>query len=488
MIGRVVASGSQLASVETLNRHSLTLLSWSSVTRVWTRHILIMSHKSVPSLAPLVVHTTKVLPVDIAKIGQFVFRTIDSSFLDDWELKLAPGSTDAANLYQAAQKLQSSDIPVAFPTETVYGLGADATRSAAVQGIYKAKQRPSDNPLIVHVSSLTQLRHLLDSSRSSQDPIPSIYHPLIQKFWPGPLTILLPLPTPSPFAPEVSTALPTFGVRMPSSLLALALIYLADRPLAAPSANASSKPSATTAAHVLHDLSGRIEMVLDGGPCDIGVESTIVDGLSSPPLILRPGAVSMETIRGCEGWQNVRSGYADGPEPSIPRAPGMKYKHYSPRARVILVHGPLDFGVLGEFLSSEQSLGILQTRRWANDPVSVNAECEKESKHSSSNREGTGVDGKGVAAGSASTAGAQFSQLNLGQDFANDYITVKVWTIDMGKDTATIARMLFSAMRELDLKGVDVILVEAIDDREGDFAAAIMNRLRKAAEREIDTV
>lgn len=433
-----------------------------------------------------VVHKTIVLPVDVSKIGQFVFRSPEQSFLGEWELQLASGSTDAENIYEAAQQLRNSNIPVAFPTETVYGLGADATRSAAVHGIYKAKQRPSDNPLIVHVSCLRQLHNLLDCSKTGQDPIPTIYRSLIQKFWPGPLTILLPLPTPSPFAREVTNGLPTVCVRMPSSLLALALIHLAERPLAAPSANASSKPSPTTAAHVLHDLSGRIETVLDGGPCDVGVESTIVDGLSSPPLVLRPGAISLEMLRGCEGWQDVKPGYADGAESSAPRAPGMKYKHYSPTARVILVHGPLRMTTLRQFVGSEQSLGILRTVNWAPNFISVEAEDIEQSEYSNDAREKAEVDAESMATGYASTGGARLSHLELAQDPAYDHKTTRVWTVDLGRDSIATARLLFSAMRELDLKGVDVIFVEAIDDRQGDLAAAIMNRLRKAAEREIE--
>ncbi|KAK0655688.1 telomere recombination-domain-containing protein [Cercophora newfieldiana] len=245
-------------------------------------------------------------------------------------------------LRTAATHLRTTSTPVAFPTETVYGLGADATRSSTVRGIYAAKGRPSDNPLIVHISDLSMLRRLLPSSPSSPnsntDPIPAIYHPLIARFWPGPLTILLPLPDPSPLAPEVTASLPTFGVRMPASALARTLISLTGAPLAAPSANASTRPSPTTASHVYDDLSGRIELVIDGGSCAVGVESTVVDGLCSPPAVLRPGGVSIEEIRGCEGWEGVERGYVDAAQEGreAPRAPGMKYKHYSPRARVVL--------------------------------------------------------------------------------------------------------------------------------------------------------
>ena len=439
-------------------------------------------------------HKTEILRADASNIGQFVFKGPKQSFLEDWKLELAPQSPGAANLNRAALQLKRSDIPVAFPTETVYGLGADATRSAAVRGIYKAKQRPSDNPLIVHVSSLRQLRQLLASPNDSQtlsgwsqDPIPSIYLPLISRFWPGPLTILIPLPVPSPFAPEVTSDLPTVGVRMPSSLLALALIHVAGIPLAAPSANTSSKPSPTTAAHVLHDLSGRIDTILDGGPCNVGVESTVVDGVANPPLILRPGAVSLEMLRECEGWEDVRVGYADGKETSTPRAPGMKYKHYSPKARVVLVRGQLDVPTVQQFLTSRQSFGVLRTKVWAENLLPLRSKPLKPPNHNGADIEA--AEAKDMASfthdgedsGIVSIPGSQLFQIQLGDapDLTN------VWTTALGTHTTTIARTLFSALRELDLKGVDVIFVEAIDDGEGDSAAAVMNRLRKAAEAEI---
>lgn len=434
---------------------------------------------------PLTAYQTRALPVDVARIGRFIFHNPEQSFLGDWELELASRSTDAANISQAAQQVRNGDIPVAFPTETVYGLGADATRSTAVQGIYKAKQRPADNPLIVHISSLKQLRGLFRRSNTAQDSIPQIYLPLIQKFWPGPLTILMPLTTASPFAPEVTAGLPTVGVRMPSSLLALALIHLADRPLAAPSANASSKPSPTTAAHVLHDLSGRIQTVVDGGTCNVGVESTIVDGTSMPPLILRPGAISEAMLRSCEGWQDVRSGYADGTGSSPPRAPGMKYKHYSPQAKVILVHGPLTTAILQQFGSNEQKIGILQSRNWVYISSPGELEYSEGSKHTNGADGSAGLEKEDFSAGSASIDGIRLLQVDVSLDPARGH-TVSAWTVGLGRDLETMARLLFSAMRELDLKGVDVIFVEAIKDGPGGLAAAIMNRLRKAAEREIE--
>ena len=451
-------------------------------------------------------HATRILPIDVSKIGRIQFSGSSKSFLEDWTIELSPTSPDAAYLREAASRLQSSETPVAFPTETVYGLGADATRSAAVRGIYAAKQRPSDNPLIVHIHSLKQLRRLLlppdhephGAADVLHDPIPSIYHPLISRFWPGPLTILLPLPTPSPFAPEVTASLTTVAVRMPSSLLALALIRQADLPLAAPSANASSRPSPTSAAHVLHDLSGRIDLILDGGPCDIGVESTVVDGLSDPPLILRPGGVSIDMLRQCQGWEGITVGYMDAAEERMPRAPGMKYKHYSPKAKVVLVEGGLDVRLIQQCGGSGR-VGVLTTKEWQMchfqeenlsrgqmEPISVNGIA-----HVPGGRETEVLD--------ASKQPSTISEMALEPPLSSPnakLVQVKdgcipheghlnVWTVALGSDARTIAKGLFSALRELDQHEVEVILVEGIKGNEGDAAAAVMNRLRKAAEIQI---
>ncbi|EME81120.1 uncharacterized protein MYCFIDRAFT_118555, partial [Pseudocercospora fijiensis CIRAD86] len=372
-------------------------------------------------------------------------------------------------LESAAEKLRTSDIPVAFPTETVYGLGADATRSAAVQGIYKAKQRPSDNPLIVHFSSLSQLRSLLHGKQSSptngtrqhghlEDPIPVIYRPLIERFWPGPMTIILPNPENSPLAPEVTAGLHTFGARIPRHLLASALISIAGVPVAAPSANASTKPSPTAAEHVAHDLDGRIETIIDGGPCDVGVESTVVDGLSDPPLVLRPGGLSLEQIRTCPGWENTQIGYKNVSEKgSQPRAPGMKYRHYSPKATVILFEvgkPPPTLVDLQRHAGAEAKLGIIRTRTW-----NVNTEDAEKSLKASN------------------WAKKEYRK----HDIPSQGASLSIVEVKLGPDTADIARGIFSALRDLDRQNVDAIFVEGIDDTEGDTAAAIMNRLRKAA-------
>lgn len=450
--------------------------------------------------------STRVLKVDASKIGHFVFDDPQKNFLGDWKIQLSDDSPEAANMLEAASQLRDSDIPVAFPTETVYGLGADATRSSAVCGIYNAKQRPFDNPLIVHVSSLSQLRNLLicrDPTASSpntfQDPLPQIYRSLIARFWPGPLTILLPLPRPSPLASEVTTSLPTVAVRMPSSPLALALIQLAGVPLAAPSANASSKPSPTTAAHVLHDLSGRIDLILDGGPCAVGVESTVVDGLTVPPVILRPGGVSLDMLRCCPGWENVRVAYKDGAESGVPRAPGMKYKHYSPNAKVFLFHGQLDAALAKDYLRG-RNIGILRTKTWktglswtslessidirkteTHDPRHVLHGDGHQTRESLEAR--TEIENLRQQNTLSSTSSTRHFQGYLGGE--SEQTLTDIWTIGLGPSTADIARGMFSALRELDQQGVDIICVEGIDDADGDAAAAVMNRIRKAAESEI---
>ena len=446
---------------------------------------------------------TRVLKVEASKIGHFVFDDPQLSFLGNWKFQLSGDSPDAANMAEAVSQLRDSDLPVAFPTETVYGLGADATRSSAVRGIYKAKQRPSDNPLIIHVSSLSQLRNLLmpstpnaSSPDSPQDPVPQIYHSLISRFWPGPLTILLPLPTPSPLASEVTTSLSTVAVRMPSSLLALALIQLAGVPLAAPSANASSKPSPTTAAHVLHDLSGRIDLILDGGPCTVGVESTVVDGLTIPPVILRPGGVSVDMLRDCPGWEDVKIAYKDAAETDVPRAPGMKYKHYSPNAKVLLFYGRLDAALMKVHLNGG-SIGVLRTNTWKAELLRTDFHPSKDNGITKTNghpylsygncyQTGESMDARTEIEAIrqqdvlSSILPVQHFQVHL--DDGPEQIMTDLWTIGLGPDMADIARDLFSALRQFDQIGVDIICVEAINDNDGDAAAAVMNRLRKAAE------
>lgn len=435
---------------------------------------------------------TQILPIDPTKLGHFSDRSTESGMpLEDWDLTLDGTTQDGKDLQLAASNLKHSDIPVAFPTETVYGLGADATRSAAVKGIYRAKQRPSDNPLIVHIASLRQLRRLISVSNSSSDidPIPQIYHPLIRRFWPGPITIILPVPEESKLAPEVTAGLRTFGARMPRDLLALALIKTADVPVAAPSANASTKPSPTAAEHVRYDLDGRIEWIVDGGPCDVGVESTVVDGLNSPPAVLRPGGIGIDLIRTVPGWEDTVVGYHDVSMKgdAAPRAPGMKYRHYSPKAPVMLVEATggkqPSSSDLARRLGSSGSVGLVRTKKWKRmGDGAAKGEVAGEVASLESTPKGAGT------SASPLEAMLQETSRHKKQLHAEEVIIghggkpFTVWDMCIGPDTASVARGLFSALRELDRKDVDAIIVEGIDDEEGDIAAAVMNRLRKAAE------
>jgi L-threonylcarbamoyladenylate synthase len=439
---------------------------------------------------------TSILSVDPQKLGSITFEESKKDLIGEWNIQYVEGQ-DYESLKRAAHELVNTDVPVAFPTETVYGLGADATRSSAVKAIFAAKGRPADNPLIVHIHSLPQLRTLLSGNREGYngelvedgDPIPAIYIPLIERFWPGPLTIILPAPVSSILAPEVTAGLPTFGARMPRSILALSLLRLCDRPLAAPSANASTRPSPTAAEHVFDDLEGRIHTIIDGGPCEVGVESTVVDGLSAIPAILRPGGITVEQLRQCLGWENVVVGYKDKQEGSSekPRAPGMKYRHYSPKAEVVLFEAVAGKPSLEE-MSSKKNIGIIRTRSW--EPA-LGLEVS-ESGVTTTDGHSSGTVHTEVTPSAPNGTTPRLSnllrsviqhQVPHAQRYTATSTDTEIWDINLGAETEGVARGLFSALRELDKKGVEVIYVEGIDDKvDDDIAAAVMNRLRKAAE------
>ncbi|CAD6504205.1 BgTH12-05939 [Blumeria graminis f. sp. triticale] len=462
---------------------------------------------------------TRICLVDTDGFGHFT----DDGFLEKWEMSIRE---NGGILQEAARQLQTFQSPVAFPTETVYGLGADATNSQAVKGIFRVKGRPSDNPLIVHVCDLVMLRDILIPGYAAKfdkglplpsDPIPDIYKPLIQRFWPGPLTILLKVPPESQLAPEVTAGLPTFGVRMPDSTLALSLISLVGKPLAAPSANASTKPSPTMAHHVLQDLDGKIDLILSEGACAIGVESTVVDGLCEPPAILRPGGVSLDEISECAGWNHVVKAYKDKSElgAKAPRAPGMKYKHYSPRAPVILFEsepshtilsdsdyqskGPVPEAVkevlnsyfhdldLSQMSSIIRKVGIISTKYWnfcgETDSITQSlplnylktSDIEASAKIPTNYSIQQGELRQFLDQAFNTTSPSKNSGNSIAPEKIADFSK-----ISLGSDSKFIARNLFAALRDLDQIGVDVILIEGIKDV-GDIAAAVMNRLRKAA-------
>lgn len=236
---------------------------------------------------------------------------------------------DPASISLAAQLLADGQL-VAFPTETVYGLGADALNAQAVLSIFAAKGRPADNPLIVHIDDRRQLESLCD--------VPPMAEKLMDAFWPGPLTLIMPR---KPAVPDAVTAgLDTVAVRMPSHPAAQALLRACQLPIAAPSANRSGKPSPTTAQHVLDDMDGRIPLILDDGSSDVGLESTVVDVCHGQPCILRPGGITKDMLESVLGPVDV-AGSVLRPlqEGETALSPGMRYKHYSPDGQVTLVTG-----------------------------------------------------------------------------------------------------------------------------------------------------
>ena len=239
---------------------------------------------------------------------------------------------DDASIRRAAALLRAGEL-VAFPTETVYGLGADALNGEAAARIFAAKGRPADNPLIAHIAGESGLAGLI-----ALEPC-ACARALMRAFWPGPMTLIFPK---SPRVPrEVTAGLDTVAVRMPSHPVARALISAAQTPIAAPSANRSGRPSPTTAAHVLEDMEGRIPLILDGGPCEVGLESTVVDVTGARPRILRPGGVTREMLEGVVGDVDVDEGVLHQLQAgSQARSPGMKYKHYAPKGEVTIVTGP----------------------------------------------------------------------------------------------------------------------------------------------------
>jgi L-threonylcarbamoyladenylate synthase len=270
---------------------------------------------------------------------------------------------------------------------------------------------------------------------------------------------------------------------MPSSTLALSLIKLAGVPLAAPSANASTKPSPTAAQHVMDDLNGKIELILDGGHCQVGVESTVVDGLCDPPVVLRPGGIGIDELRSCPGWENVSIAYQDKSEEgkAAPRAPGMKYKHYSPKATVVLYESSFGEGgngiasldlkaangtVNGHASNGERKgrvVGVIRTQRWKSG---AGLRC-------ASFQHLTDVQGP-----DEDDSPFQVYEGDLLDE--KEQPIGKILDIDLGRGTEGIARGLFAALREFDRRGADTIFVDGIEDR-SDIAAAVMNRLRKAA-------
>ncbi|MFD2655748.1 L-threonylcarbamoyladenylate synthase [Gracilibacillus thailandensis] len=254
------------------------------------------------------------------------------------------------SLIKAAQLLNEQEV-VAFPTETVYGLGADATSEVAVSKIFKAKGRPSDNPLIVHVHDPSQIQHYVTE-------ISTMAQQLIEHFMPGPFTIILP--SNGTVADTVTAGLDTVGIRIPDHPIGRALIQEANLPLAAPSANLSGKPSPTTAEHVYQDLYGRIAGIIDGGATGVGLESTVVDATGDIPVILRPGGVTKQQIEQVAGQVELTGSLKE----NQPKSPGMKYTHYEPDAPLVLIDGDQRFFQkhINKFQQEGKKVGIIASK------------------------------------------------------------------------------------------------------------------------------
>lgn len=260
-------------------------------------------------------------------------------------------------IVDAVSKLQNDEV-IAFPTETVYGLGANAFSDEAVLGIFKAKGRPSDNPLIVHIAKREQLNDVVEEITDDAKK-------LMEAFWPGPLTIILK--SKKQVSKYVTAGLSTVGVRMPNHPVALALIEACGLPLAAPSANTSGKPSPTTAEHVYEDLNGRIVGIIDGGATGVGVESTVIDCSLELPVILRPGSITPEMIK--KVITKVEIDPSTKSETEAPKSPGMKYKHYAPNAEMHLVQGSIEFinRLTKEKQQQGKNVGVLTTEENVNN-------------------------------------------------------------------------------------------------------------------------
>ena len=255
------------------------------------------------------------------------------------------------NIKEAANLLRKKEI-VAFPTETVYGLGADATSDEAVSKIFKAKGRPSDNPLIVHIGDQSQLEQVVSEVTEKAKN-------LMESFWPGPLTIILPKK--DDLSDLVTAGLNTVGVRIPDHLVSLELLKEVNLPIAAPSANASGKPSPTTANHVWEDLNGKIAGIVDGGATGVGVESTVIDCTTEIPVILRPGGITKEEIEAVIGPVQIDAALKN--TEATPKSPGMKYTHYAPNAPMTLVKGSPEFlnELIKEAKEQGKKVGVLTT-------------------------------------------------------------------------------------------------------------------------------
>lgn len=343
-------------------------------------------------------------------------------FMETLIKKINRDNIDPAVIKEAGELIRKGEL-VAFPTETVYGLGADALQAQASRKIYAAKGRPSDNPLIIHIADMKDLEKIVKQ-------VPEKAVKLAEKFWPGPLTMIMEKSGAVPY--ETTGGLETVAVRMPSHPAALALIRESGGFIAAPSANTSGRPSPTLAEHVYEDLNGKIPMILDGGPVGIGLESTIVDLSEDTPMILRPGYITKKMLEEVIGQVKDDPGLGEAGPGVRPKAPGMKYRHYAPKADLTIISG-----------KSEKV--IKEINRLTNEQT----------------RQGKKV---GVIAT---------------DETADAYIGACVKSIGSRMDEDAIGRHLYGILREFDELGTDCIYSESFQTPR--IGQAIMNRLLKAA-------
>lgn len=397
--------------------------------------------------------------------------------------KIDPQDVNSAAAQKALEKageiIRKGGL-VAFPTETVYGLGGDAENREASKKIYAAKGRPSDNPLIVHICELGQLKEI--AAEYTED-----MQCLADAFWPGPLTMIV---NSSGLIPHETTGgLDTVAVRFPSHPVANALIRVSGRTIAAPSANTSGRPSPTRASHVKDDLDGKIDMIIDGGPVNIGLESTIVDLTEDVPTILRPGYITPEDVKRVLGCCRIDPGITNENTHVRPKAPGMRYRHYAPKAALTIVEGSKEkaAAAIAEYAIATASgkaaeAGLLQDK-------SVSA--------------GTGK--TGLAEGALTPAIRQVLEeeeegrpvktaIICSSELADTYKAdgrleacgVDIISIGAGGNDDEIAANLFAVLRKCDDDGVERIFSESYED--GRIGGAIMNRLIKAAGHDIISV
>ena len=352
-------------------------------------------------------------------------------------LKVDPTQPDPAAIEEAAAAIRDGKL-VAFPTETVYGLGAHALDERAVQKIFDAKQRPATDPLIVHIAHVGQVSQCASS-------FPAAARKLALSFWAGPLTLILPK---KPSIPDLVTAgLPNVALRAPSHRVARALMEMAGVPIAAPSANRFSRPSPTTAAHVKEDLDGRVDLILDGGATDIGLESTIVDFSVAPPVLRRPGGITFEQVHSLIPNVIVQAGERDAAEPQA--SPGQLTKHYAPTASLTLYEG--DPAAVVRTIGADARTAVAQGFR-----VGILAPED---------------DLKALAPVIAAVASGG---------------RIEVRPYGSRADIGRAGRELFAALRDLDASGVSVILASSVGT--DGLGLAIRDRLARAAEGRIRTI